>query len=454
MSAPIVVSFWMRSLFTFVDTAYAATLGDAAVAAVGLTIPFEFLMIAFWVGVSTGLTSHLSQAMGARQGARIEQLLRAARTIVWILVPIFTAIGVGSWFLAPHLGLPDEVARMFAIYSLVLIGGSAFTSFWSIIPDSIVKAHHDTRATMWAGIWSNLINVVLNTLFTFVFHWGVFGIAFSTVVGRFGGLAYALGKAAKHENNRKAGGLDTDPGLDPTPYRSILALAVPAALTYALMALEASVVNRLLATGADATSSIAAYGIYYRVWQFAFMPIIAASVAVLPFVARLSGERDFAAVRRGLRQAMLAGAAYCVLFVAPAVALGGGALARALAESETTARLTHIALWLVPFAALAAVPFQLCRPAFEGLQRGRPGLVMAMVRYVGLTAPFGFGGMVLGERFGFPALFGLLAGLIGASLLASSIFLVWMRKALGALERGGAQAAIRPTSAPDPAPAP
>src|SRR6185436_1520091 len=171
MSAPIVVSFWMRAAFTFVDTAYAATLGDAAVAAVGLTIPFEFLMIACWVGVSTGLTSHLSQAMGARQGARIEQLLKAARTVVWILVPIFAAIGVGSWFWAPYMGLPPDVARMFGLYCLVLIGGSAFTSFWSIIPDSIVKAHHDTRATMWAGIWSNLINVALNTLFTFVFHW-------------------------------------------------------------------------------------------------------------------------------------------------------------------------------------------------------------------------------------------------------------------------------------------
>jgi len=80
----------------------------------------------------------------------------------------------------------------------VLIGGSAFTSFWSILPDSIVKAHHDTRATMWAGIWSNVINVALNTVFTFVFHWGVLGIALSTVVGRIGGLVYALRKAATH----------------------------------------------------------------------------------------------------------------------------------------------------------------------------------------------------------------------------------------------------------------
>jgi MATE family, multidrug efflux pump len=453
MAAPVVVSFWMRSAFTFVDTAYAATIGDAAVAAVGLTIPFEFLMIACWVGMSTGLTSHLSQAIGARQGARIEQLLAVTRRIVWSLTPLFVLIAGAAVLWAPRMGLAPDVTRQFQIYCAVLIGGSAFNSFWSIIPDSIVKAHHDTRSTMWAGIWSNLINVALNTVFTFVFHWGVFGIGLSTVIGRFGGLWYALRKAAAHEGRRRTAGRDTDPTLDPEPFRSLMKLSVPAALTYALMALEASVVNRLLAAQPDATSSIAAYGIYYRVMQFAFMPIVATSVAVLPFVARLSGERDYAAIRRELRTTMLAGAAYGVLAVAPALLLFGGALASALAEAETTARLTRMALWLAPIAVLASIPFQICRPAFEGLQRGRPGLVMAAVRYVGLTIPLGLAGLAVARWAGIEPLAGLLGGLIAAGAVASGIFLVWMQRALAALERGVVPA-LRPSSTPDPAPAP
>jgi Na+-driven multidrug efflux pump len=454
MTAPLIVSFWMRSLFTFVDTAYAATLGDAAVAAVGLSIPFEFLMIACWVGVSAGLTSHLSQAMGARQGARIEQLLAMTRRIIWALVPLFLLIAAGAALSAEHLGLDPEVARLFAIYVSVLVGGSALNAFWSILPDSLVKAHHDTRSTMWAGIWSNLINVALNTLFTFVFHWGVFGIAFSTVVGRFGGLVYALRKAAQHESARKALGRDTDPTLDPAPFRTLMNLAVPAALTYVLMALETSVVNWLLSTQEDATSSIAAYGIYYRVVLFVMMPIIATSVAVLPFVARRYGEGDLQGIRLGLRQAMTAGLVYCVLLVLPAMLLTGGALARALAESEVTATLTRIALWVAPFAALAGIPFQLCRPVFEGLQRGRPGLVMAVVRYVILTVPLGLAGMGAARAFGQPPLFGLLFGLVAASALSSGVFLVWMGRALGRLRVPDAAPEVRASSAPDPSPAP
>jgi len=455
MAAPLVLSFGMRSLFTFVDIAFASTLGDQAIAAVGgLSFPYEILMVACWVGVSTGLTSNLAQAMGKRQGARIDQILKASRTIVWLLVPLFSAIALYIYFGAYRMGLEPGLARQFSIYGGVLIGGSAFTAFWSIIPDSIVKAHHDTRSTMWAGIWSNLINVGLNAIFLFLFHWGVFGIAFSTVLGRFGGLVYALRKAAQHEAARKASGLDSDPTLDERPMRSLLSLAVPASLTYGLMAVETGLVNWLLARQPNATESIAAYGIYSRVLQFAIMPMIAAAVAVLPFVARRFGEGNLAAIRQGMRQVTVSAAAYCVGLVTPAMILGGPRLAHSLAESPLTAELASTALAMCPLACLAMIPFILCRPAFEGLQRGRPGLIMAVLRYAVLTIPSAFTGMRTAHVLGASALYGLLGGLIVASGVSSVIFILWMRRLLHGLEAeartGGAPSMAASASQPEP----
>ncbi len=463
MSAPLIVSFWMRSLFTFVDTAYAAYLGDSAVAAIGFSIPLEFLLIACWVGVSTGLTSCLSRAMGAREGARIEQLLTVGRRITWSVIPIFALLALVLYFGAGRLGLEPETARLFAVYVGVLIGGSAFTAFWSIIPDSIVKAHHDTRSTMWAGIWSNVINIVLNTLFTFVFGWGVFGIALSTVLGRFGGLIYAQRRAAAHESSRKASGLDTVPTLDPHPFRSIMSLAIPSALTFGLMAVETSLVIWLLTGQEHATSSIAAYGIYYRVLLFALMPIIAASVAVLPFVARRFGEGDLPSIRRDLRQVFLISAGYCIVIVTPALAFASPALARVLAESQVTADLTRVALWLCPLSCLVLVPFHLLRPAFEGMQRGWPGLVMAVLRYVVLAPPGALIGRDLALQIGVPAIHGIIVGLSCASAFSSLIFLTWMQRALARLEvvRSTSQddpeshsGGVKPSGEPGPAPAP
>lgn len=429
MAAPLVVSFWMRALFTFVDAIYAASVGDAAVAAIGLSFPFEFLMIAIWVGLSTGLTSSFSRAITGREDDKLSQFVHVGRRFVWGCVPFFAAVGGAIWFAAPLLSPDREVARQFAIYGSVLIGGSAFSSFWSVVPDSIVKAHGDTRATMWAGIWSNVVNVILNTLFTFVFHWGIFGIALSTVIGRFAGLAYATRKAAAHEAARRAEGGPWVAGVDPTPYRSVLGLALPAALAYTLMAVEGQIVNSLLAGASNGQEAIAAWTIYYRVFQFVAMPAIATAVAMLPFAARRYGTGDLDGLSAGLRKAHLAGVAYAAV-AAPVLWIASRPIARAILESPAAQEYATTALRLVPLAVVVTLPFFLVRPVFEGLGQGRPGLVMAVVRYVGLTAPAAWAGIRVAESTGQPAIYGLIVGLLAATALTSSSFLLWVRAAL------------------------
>ena len=432
MATPLVVSFWMRAAFTLVDTIYAATIGDAAVASIGLTVPFEYFMIALWVGLSTGLTSALSRAMGSRQSEKIDQYLRASWVLVLWLSPVFILIGAWIWFAPPYHNLASDVLRNFRIYGATLVAGSAFTTFWSVIPDSVVKAHHDTRSTMWAGIWSNVINVVLNTIFTFVFHWGVFGIAFSTVVGRIGGLVYALVKARGHEERRRASGAHDVPGTDPAPYGAILNLAVPSSLTFVLMAGETAIVNTLLSRLDHKTEAIAAFSIFYRVALFAFNPIIATAVAMLPYMARRFGEGDLAGVRRGLREARLASAIYSLLIVGPVMLVISPWLARALSEAPLTGEYASFILRLVPLVCLVGAPFLLCRPVFEAMQRGKPGLLMATLRYVVLTAPVSWLGIRTAQALGFPGLHGLVIGLLLVGLISSATFVIWLRAALRA----------------------
>jgi Na+-driven multidrug efflux pump len=436
MATPLVISFWMRAAFTLVDTIYASKCGatpaasDSAVASIGLTLPYEYLMIALWVGLSTGLTSALSRAMGERAGGKIEQYLKSSWTLVWCLSPIFILIAIGIWFAAPHMGLDPLLARNFQIYGATLVGGSAFTMFWSVIPDSVVKAHHDTRSTMWAGIWSNLINVGLNTVFVFGFHWGVFGIALSTVIGRIGGLVYALDRASRHEAKRKAGGGYDTTTLDHRPYRAILGLAIPSAITFSLMACEAGIVNWLLHRLDHPTEALAGFSIFYRVSLFMFQPVIAIAVAMLPYMARRYGERDFAGMRRGLREAGLASAAYAVFFVGPIALLAAPWVAGSLSQSPVTVEYATFALRLIPLVCLFGAPFLLCRPVFESMQRGGPGLAMAALRYGILTLPATWAGMAVAQAFGYPAIDGIVFGLIATGATVSAIFLLWLRVAM------------------------
>jgi Na+-driven multidrug efflux pump len=430
LAAPLVISFWMRAAFTLVDTVYAATLGDAAVAAIGLSVPFEFLMIAVWVGLSTGLTSGVSAAIGAHQGANVDRYVRTTWKLVAFVTPVFVAMGAAIYLFAPRLHVAPDLTEAFRVYGSVLVGGSALTMFWSVIPDSIVKAHHDTRSTMWAGIISNLINVVLNTVFVFVFHWGMFGIAFSTVIGRLGGLVYALRQARRHEDRRRAAGRDADPHVDPAPARAILALAVPAAIVFSLMAAENAILNGVLVSLEHGKEAAAAFSIYYRSSVFALQPAIATGIAMLPFAARRFGERDVAGVREGLAQALRGIVLYSVLVVAPLAVGLAGPISHALAESEVTRAYAASAFRLIPIACILGAPFILCRPIFEARKRGGPGLAVATLRHVVLALPGAWLGIQVAHALGAAPVVGLIGGLLGVAGIASTIMLIWVRREL------------------------
>ncbi len=435
---PLVISFWLRSLYTVVDTAYAASLdrvGDASVAAIGLTVPLEFLMTGLWVGTSNGLTARLAAAMGAGEGERIAQLKQIGRRIQWALVTAFFLVGASMWWVAPRLGLEPVLARQFQIYSTVLLAGSALTRFWSVLPDSLVKSHNDTKSTMWAGLISGGLNVALNSLFVFVFHWGIFGIAISTVVGSVGGLFYAMGRAAYHERNRIQSGRDNKPGTYKRPLRAILTLAIPSGISFAVMAFESMAINGLLVFSADSQATLAAWSIFDRAARFLSMPLIAVGVAILPFVARLWGEGDLRAIQRSLRSAAVAGGIYALVIVTPACFLLGGVVSSLLVDSPKAEEYTRMGFWILPLATIATAPFFPLRSAFEGMQQSRPGLVVSLVRALLFVIPLSALGYAVAAAMDQPALYGVYIG----SSLGLGIGSLWMWLWMGRFLRQSSQ---------------
>jgi Na+-driven multidrug efflux pump len=436
LAGPLVLSFWFRSLFQWVDTIYASTiegLGDASIAAIGLTLPFEFMMIACWVGTSNSLTSRLAAAMGAEEGAKVTQLLSAARRLVVGLGVLFIGVAAAVFFFADSVGLEPDVAAQFRIYGTVLLAGSSVTVFWSILPDSIVKAHHDTKTTMWAGMTSTVLNLILNTLFLFVFHWGIFGIGLATVLGRLGGLSYGLVRAASLERERIATSGNAAPSLFERPVRALVILAVPAGLSFLFMALESFAFNGLLARSDQAADSLAAWSLLDRAGRFLIMPIIALGVATLPLVARLRGAGSFERMRRELRLGLEVGTLYAVFFVTPLAMLVGPVVARSLTDSPAAGELATLGMYCLPVGILFSIPLMLVRPAFEGLQRARPGLVLSGLRTFVLVIPLGALAYLQAPHLGLEPIEGLVLGAAAGSGLASLAAWSWIRRQLAEL---------------------
>ncbi len=438
MAAPLVVSFWLRAAFTMVDMVYATMLegpdgiADASVAAIGLTQPFEFMMIACWVGSSNGLTARLAAALGARQGEKVEQLKRVTWRIILTLMGLFLALAAGAYLAAEWIAPEGEelMARQFRSYAPMLLAGFAVTAFWSILPDSLVKAHQDTRSTMWAGLISGTTNVVLNSLFVFVFQFGIFGIALATVLARIAGLGYALMRARRHERCRLATGEDNQPGVFDRPIRAILVIAIPAGLGYVLMSVESLSVLAILSQTGQPTESVAAWSIFDRVSRFMAMPVIAISVAMLPLCARLFGRGAQAAIGREIRTAGVVVIAYLLLLVTPLALFLGPMVAQRLADAEQTRVFAELGLMMVPLSVLAMAPFFVFRSTFEGMQMPRPGLMVSVLRTTCLVLPLVYLGVQWAPSWGASPIAGAYAGYLIGTSIASSVLAAWLRRTL------------------------
>lgn len=423
----------MREALQLVDMGYAATFEgkDAAIAAIGLTSPYWMLMIACWVGSSNGLTSLLSSALGAHEGRRIEQLVLAARWIIAVLAVSFIGLAASIWFSEAPSGRSPELHRDFRIYGTVLIGGMSITAFWSVLPDSIVKMHHDTKSTMWAGLLSGITNVVLNTVFVFAFHWGIFGIALATVLARIASLSYAIGRARAHEQRRIASGLDDQPGVFESlrgTVHAILRIALPAALTFALMALETRLVLLLLERQPDDVAVLSAWALFDRALRFASMPVIAVGVAMLPLTARLWGQGDLAGIRSELAAGTRGLLAYTLLLITPLLLLAAPWIARQVNSEPTAQDYTTLGLRLVPLGLVCMSPTFFLRSTFEGLQRPRPGLVAALVRTLGLVVPLVWLGLRLAPELGASPILGAYAGFLLGTLLPTIALAHWLHR--------------------------
>lgn len=426
LAAPLALSFTLRFFFQAVDLVYARSIDDAAVAAIGFWTPFNGVMIAIWVGLSAGFTSSLSAAFGRRDEDRIRSLKAGILKILFALVPVLTLSGVAMWFAVPHMGLEPDLAEAFRIYATTLCLGMPLASFWSIHPDSIVKAHHDTRSTMNAGFIATGTNILLNALFVLVLDFGVFGLALGTVLSRISSLLYAIRRARALEAGRVGPEWEPKPGGDEQPWppatRAILALSVPAALTFLLTAAETSVINGLLVQVENSTAAIAAMAVYSQLLMLSIMPTIGVSVAVVPFVARNVAEGQLATVAANVRQTMFwcAVSALSVTFVAGVLFPEQlGAFFLKDEESEGVPEVAITILRLLPLAALAALPFTILRPIFEALQKPRLGVVVSVLRFLVFSIPLLFVGRWAAPSLGLEPLTGIVAATIVAAALAS-----------------------------------
>ena len=193
---PAMAESLLTALTGFVDTAMVGSLGDPAIAAVGLTNQPRLLFWSFFTTVNLGVLAVVARKKGEGDRESANDCLHKGLLICAALAVVIYA--VACFFAEPLLifaGAEEEVLAYSVEYFRIIMLGLCIYSFGLCI-NAAQRGSSNTRVAFASSATLNIVNVILNYLLiggNFGFPaLGTHGPAKATLSGNVAGLLVAV----------------------------------------------------------------------------------------------------------------------------------------------------------------------------------------------------------------------------------------------------------------------
>ncbi len=307
IAIPASIGFFFNTMYNVVDTYFGGLISTQALAALSLSFPVFFIVIACGHGVSTGTTALIGSALGASEVK--EARLFAIQGISFGLLMSLALTGLGLYgapFAFSVLGASGDYLRDCLLYTDTIFKGAIFFILIAML-NSILNARGDTKTYRNFLILGFCLNVLLDPWFIYggfgVPAMGITGIALATVFVQIIGCGYIGFKVYRTGVLAGAKVQDFLPRL--SPFKEIARQGVPSSLNFMTIALGTFVITYFVSKfGKEA---VAAYGIGLRVEQIVFLPAIGLNIASLSIIAQNNGARLFDRIIETRNQALKSG---------------------------------------------------------------------------------------------------------------------------------------------------
>ena len=196
LAVPMVLELVLESTFAVVDIFFVAKLGPSAVATVGLTESYLFLLYSIAMGLAMGITALVARRVG--EGASEEASVTAAQALwVAVLASVPFAIAGIVWAreLLALMGADAWTLQHGVGYMQWMLGGNVVILLLFVI-NAIFRGAGDAAIAMRVLWVANGLNILLDPLL--IFGWGpvpafgVEGAAIATTIGRGVGVLLQL----------------------------------------------------------------------------------------------------------------------------------------------------------------------------------------------------------------------------------------------------------------------
>ena len=183
---PLIAEQALSVTIGLADTLMVSSVGEAAVSGVSLVDSFNTLMIQVMSALATGGAVVTSQYIGHREPKNAKA---AAAQILFVLASfslvVAAVVVVGRHAILRGIfgAIDADVMRYAETYFLLSALSYPFIGLYNA-GAALFRAQGNSRISMLIAGLINIVNLIGNSLFIFVFKWGVGGAALSSVLSR------------------------------------------------------------------------------------------------------------------------------------------------------------------------------------------------------------------------------------------------------------------------------
>ncbi|MCI1654505.1 MAG: MATE family efflux transporter [Lachnospiraceae bacterium] len=424
---PAVISMIVSALYNIVDQIFigwgVGVLGNAATN-VAFPIPTICLSLALLAGIGGSANYNICSGKGEE-----EEGLKFAGNALSMMVILGVAMLAGILiFLRPLLfvfGATDQVMPYAVDYARIIAYGLPFY-FLGFGATHLIRADRSPAFSMFCGIIGAVINLVLDPIFIFGFHWGMKGAALATILGQIVTAVIAVIYFAKlssmkiRKQHLVPGGFF---------FRRIFVLGIGDAIFNLSIALSQIVMNNVIrAIGPSSVYGVeiplACVGIIVKIDQVFRGIGIGVHQGCQPIFGFNYGAKKYDRVRECFRRASIAVIITGVIFFAAFMLFPKGILLMFGAESEAffAFGVRFFRIYLM-FTILNALP-QLISGFFTAVGKPVPAAMIPVIKHIFTFIPLV---LLLPMLLGMDGI--MLAGAISDAIIIV-VSLLMVRKAL------------------------
>jgi len=299
---PMLLGNVFQQMYSIIDSVVVGKyIGKAALAAVGTSGPIIFLLVSFIIGVTMGFTIVVSQFFGAKQ---LDNVKKAINTLYIFMFFTSLVVSVGgillSRFIFQVIDLDPAIVPDAMLFLNIFLSGLIFL-FGYNGTSAILRGLGDSKTPLYFLIGSVGLNIILDLIFVPVFHWGVAGVAFATVISE--ACAFIAQIIYLNRYHKVVKFSLKDLTFDREIFNKSIRIGLPTGFqqTFVAAGMVALywIVNQF---GVDANAAYSAAG---RIDNFAAMPAMSFAVALSTFVGQNMGANRPDRVKAGLRATLI-----------------------------------------------------------------------------------------------------------------------------------------------------